>query len=277
MESIHELKDMQGQVTAGSRHNHLVVYDPAAIPRDLPVDPDLDSSEPKPLSAGATRDLASRGQALVLHIPGEDCEAALRLYVDEDPPGVILERGVPVLSGARLAAPSGALKADGLEFIARPGEERTHAEADALAVPAGDYEVEVRELFSWKIKHRAAVTRQGSHASDRLAHKIVTAYTWLAILMIPANFLALPGVGVLWQKRGWSSALAVAAWILVVDVAVFGGFWILELARKRLPSLSRISDAEAAFDVENPDIAVILRRRVGTFEGAPAFTEIRLE
>ena len=63
---------MQAQVTAGSRHNHLVVYDPAAIPRDLPVDPDLDSSEPKPLPAAAIRDLASRGQALVLYIPGEE-------------------------------------------------------------------------------------------------------------------------------------------------------------------------------------------------------------
>jgi len=77
---------MPTDVTAASRHEHLVLYDPAAIPPDLAVDPDLDAQDPKPLSASGIREVTSRGDALILHIPTEDCEARLRVFVDEDPP-----------------------------------------------------------------------------------------------------------------------------------------------------------------------------------------------
>jgi hypothetical protein len=79
---------MQARLTAGSRHNHLALYDPASI-RD---------------------------------------------------------RGSLVLAGARLSAPGGALFADRLEFMTRPGETRKHSDPEVVAVPAGDSEVEVREL-----------------------------------------------------------------------------------------------------------------------------------
>ncbi len=214
---------------------------------------------------------------MILHIPGEDCDATLGLFVDEEPPAPILERGAPVVHGARLSAPSGHLAADGLEFMTRPGEERKHSEPEVVVVPRGEYEVEVRELLSWKVRHRAEVVRRGSRVSDRWAHKLVTGYAVLALLLIPANAVVLPGVMILWQRRGWRSAVGVAALILIVDTVVFGGFRILELARKRFPALSRMSEAETAFDLENPDIAVILRHRPAEFSGsAPAFAKIRL-
>jgi hypothetical protein len=50
---------MPADLTAASRHEHLVLYDPAAIPPDLAVDPDLDPQGPT-----------------------EDCEARLRVFVD---------------------------------------------------------------------------------------------------------------------------------------------------------------------------------------------------
>jgi hypothetical protein len=103
-------------------------------------------------------------------------------------------------------------------------------------------------------------------------------YMWIGIVLIPLNVLAAPGlVGVLWQRRGWRSALWAAAVILAIDLVAFGGFAFLDPAgKKRFPILSRISDAETAFDLENPDIAVVLRTRNETFEGAPAFAKIRL-
>ena len=269
---------MPTDVTVASRHEHLVLYDPAAIPPDLPIDPDLEAQDPKPPPASAIREVTSRGEALVLHIPTEDCEARLRVFVDEEPPQSIAGRGGVIISGARLKVPTGTLKADGLEFMARSGEVRKHSEAETIAVPPGDYEVEVRELMTWKLRHRASSTRSGTRTGDRMAHRLVTVYTWVGIVLIPANILVAPIiVGVLWQAQGWRSGIAAASLILVIDAVVLGGFWLLESAQKRFPALSRVQQADADFERENPDIVVVLRRRVAAASTSlPAFGQIRL-
>jgi hypothetical protein len=270
---------MPTDVTAASRHEHLALYDPAAIPPDLPVDPDLDAQDPNPLPASAIREVTSRGEALILHIPTEDCEATLRVFVDEDPPQPIAGRGAVVVSGARLKVPSGTLKADGLEFMTRSGEVRKHSEAENVAVPPGDYEVEVRELMSWKIRHRQSSTRSGATPREKVAHRLVTVYTWIGIVLIPGNVLIAPIiVGGLWQARGWRSGLAAASLILVIDAIVLGGFWLLDSAQKRFPALSRIQQSDAAFDQDNPDIVVVLRRRTGAAStSTSAFGQILLK
>ena len=270
---------MPTDVTAASRHEHLVLYDPGAVPRDLPVDPDLEAQDPKLPPASAIREVTSRGDALILHIPEEDCEARMRVFVNEDPPEPIRERSALVISGATLTVPTGTLRADGLEFMARPGDVRKHSEAESIAVPPGDYEVEVRELMSWKLRHRQSSTRRGARPGDKLAYRLVTAYTWVGIILIPGNLLVAPiVVGGLWKARGWRTGLTVASAILLIDAVVLGGFWLLEAAQKRFPALSRIQQADAAFDRENPDIVVVLRRRAGTSASSiPAFGEIRLK
>jgi len=269
---------VQAEVVAASRHQHLVLYDPAAIPADTPVDPDLQAQDPTLLVESAMKDLAARGEALILHIPTEDCEARLRLFVDEEPPESIQARGTVVLRGAMLKVPSGGLKAHGLEFLARPGEIRQHSQAEEAAVPAGDYSVEVRELFSWKVRHRAAAIRGASGSFERIVHRLVLIYTWLGIVLIPGNVLVAPMVvGGLWKSRGWRTGLTVAAIILAVDALVLAGFWLLQAAQKRFPSLTRVADVEAAFERENPDIAVVLRRRDIPSDGSPpAFARIHV-
>ena len=62
------------------------------------------------------------------------------------------------------------------------------------------------------------------------------------------------------------------------DVVIVAGFWVLQAAQKRFPALSRIQDADAAFDLENPDVVVVLRRRADASHiRVPAFGEIRLQ
>jgi hypothetical protein len=275
---------LAADLTAASRHDHLVLYDPAAIRPDVPVDPDLEAQDPNPLTASAIREVASRGEALILHMPGEDCEATLRVFVDEDPPQRVPQRSTVVLSGARLKVPTGKLRADGLEFLSRPGEVRTHSEATETTVPPGEYEVEVGELLSWKLKHRASQTRRGTRSSDRVAHTLVTAYTWLGIILLPANVLIAPMiVAFLWRSRGWRGALTAASVILAIDAVVFGGFWLLQAAQKRFPALTRITRADAAFERDNPDIVIVLRRqpplatRASAAHAIPAYAQILLD
>jgi hypothetical protein len=58
---------------------------------------------------------------------------------------------------------------------------------------------------------------------------------------------------------------------------VFGGFWMLEWARKNFPRIFRMADAEAAFDRDYPDIAIVLRRRAIEARGSvPTFVRIQL-
>ena len=149
------------KLTAASRREHLVLYDPAAIPPDTPVDPDLDAQEPRLLPAASMMDLAARGNALVVHLAEEDCEARFQLFVDEEPPADLRGKGSLLLAGSRLRVPGGRVRADGLEFLCRAGEVRTHSEADEAALPAGVYAVEVLSLMPWKAAHRISEGRRG--------------------------------------------------------------------------------------------------------------------
>jgi hypothetical protein len=267
---------MSHDLTAASRHEHLVLYDPAAIPADADVDPDLDAQDPKLPPAAAIRELAEGGRALIVHIPTEDCEGRLRVFVDEDLPEALRRHGRVVLERATLAVPTGRLKADGLEFVTRPGEVRRHSQATETVVPSGEYSIEVLDLLTWKVRHGAAEARVDTSSWERLVHRLTLVYTWLGIILMPANLLGAPIiVGGLWKARGWQTGLTAAGVILAVDAVVLGGFWLLQAAQKKFPALTRVRDAEATFDREYPDIAIVLRRHASPTDGAvPAFARI---
>lgn len=251
------LRDM----TASSRHEHLVLYDPAAIPVDAPVDVDLEAQEPKPIPASAMANLAEHGQVLVLRIAHEDCQADLRVLIEEMAEPKLRERAVQVLDGATLRIPSGTLNVDGIEFLCRAGETRLHSRAESMAIPAGDYDVQVLNLMPWKSRHRALEINKQTTRIDRMVGGIVAAYTWLGVLLIPATIVvAVPAVVVVWLQSGWRPALVLAGWVAVVDVLVLAGFWALDFASRWLPALRRKNEALLAFNAQNPDVVICLRR-----------------
>jgi hypothetical protein len=281
---------VQADLIAASRHQYLALFDPAAIPADTPVDPDMRAQDPTLMTRAAMTRLAAAGDALILHIPTEDCEAAIRVFVGEEPPAEIRRKAHAVLTGAGLRVPSGRLRADGLEFMARPGEVREHSLAEEAAVPPGRYLVEVLNLQGWKARNRLAEGRRGLGALDRFVHRLVTSYTWLGILMIPANVLLAPMV-VLWfyRSRGWAGGFAAIGTIVALDALIFGSFWLLQAAQRRFGILSRVSEADAAFDRAHPDVLVVLSQAFASksFQGdnpggrepppapTPAFAKIR--
>jgi hypothetical protein len=267
---------MQAELTGASRHEHLVLYDPAAIPVDTPVDPDLQAQDPKLLPAPAMMQLASRGQALVLRIPGEDCEARFRLFVDEEPPEEVRSKGQVLVSGAQLRVPGGLVRADGLEFLCRPGESRLHSVAEDATVPGGVYVVEVLSLLSWKAANRVAEGRRGIGRKHETLQKLVSIYTWLGILMFPANLFMAPLVVVrFWRSQGWKGATTALAVILAIDALVLAGFWLMEAVRRRSPGLFRVAEADAAFERANPDVLVVLRTSDGATDlGAAGYAEV---
>lgn len=268
---------MRVELSAASRCEHLVLYDRAAIPPDTPVDPELEAQEPALPPRKVIRKLATDGHALVLRIPGDDCEATLEVFVDEDPTQEIAQRGKALLSGARLVVPSGTLTADGLEFLSLPGADRVHSIAETADIPSGTYEVEVLELLSWKLSSSKEYIRAHTRSLDRAVHTLVQTLAWVGILGFWAHILVVPGLLLfLWQSRGWKTAGLAAAVILLLDSVVLGTFHLLEWARRWWPALSRVEDLASAFEKEHPDIAVLLRPTAEAEPGKPTMATIRV-
>ena len=263
----------QGDLDAASRHEHLVVYDPAAIPPGTPFDPDLEAQEPEPLSDAALRALAAAGSALVLHFPVDDCEATVRVVSGEAPPH-LAERGRVVLERARLRAPAGELKADGAEFLHGPGAPRASAATSAVRVAAGDHEATVFDLVPWKTANRSALLRGATTPAARRADLAQTAVAIAGAVLIPVNLFLVPmALAVAWKRGGIRAALIVLAAFAVVDGIVLGAAWALEALRRRRPELGGAAEARLRFERENPDVLVCLRPwRAGS--DAPAWARL---
>lgn len=260
------------ELTAASRREHLVLYDPQAIPADTPVDPDMEAEDPRLLPAEAMMQLASRGQAFVVHIPEEDCEARFRLFVDEAPAEEIRRKGQVLVTDARLRVPSGVVRADGLEFLCRPGESRTQSEPDEAAVPSGVYSLEVLSLWGWKAAHRIAEGRRGIGRAHRVLHTLVFTYTWLGIVMIPVNLFVAPMVVAwFWRRAGGAGTVRAVAVILAIDAVILAGFWLLDALKRRYARLFLVARADADFEAAHPDFVVVLRTSDDDGSAAPAY------
>ena len=271
MPAIHEL-------SASSRHRHLVLYDPAAIPKDIPVDPDLEAQDPNPAPKKAIRELAAHGHALVVRIPTEDCEATICLQIDQGIDDYFRKRGTVLVTDARLHVPSGEIKADGVEFIVRSGEVRTHSEAQSCRVPKGAYDVEVLELINWKLKNVEEEVRARTTRLERFSDRLIQAYTWCGILLFPSNLLIAPvAIGIAWASKGWGSALIVGGIVLAIDIVILGGFRILDRATRRFSFLSRVSQLHRTLEQDHPDIVVLLRTApAGRVTQVPTFAAVKL-
>jgi hypothetical protein len=145
-------------------------------------------------------------------------------------------------------------------------------------VPSGVYAVEMHSLLGWKAANRVAEGRRGIGRMQKAVHVLVSTYTWLGILMFPANLLVAPlVVAGLWRSGGWRGAATAVAVIMTVDAVVLAGFWLLEAVRRRSPGLFRVADADAAFEIANPDVVVMLH--ASDDDGSPraaAFAEARV-
>ena len=268
---------MRNDLQLGSNHRYLAIYDPAALPPDTPVDPDLDSPEPRPLPGPAIRDLAAHGCALFLHIPEGDCDATVGVFVEEDLPELLRPRTTRLLTGSALSVPGGHLVAEGVEFMCLPGQTRRHGEPTPIEVPPADYSVEVLECVRWKERHRAAEVAARTTAGERLVGRLVAAYTLLGVLAFPANILVVPpALGLIWWRAGWQAALVTAGVIAAVDALGLVGFRLLDMAGRRLPVLRRAHELAAEVDRANPDLVLILRRAATPVAAAvPALAVLR--
>lgn len=253
---------MRKDVTAASRHESFVLYDPAAIPPETDVDPDLDSQDPQPPPLPTLTSLADSGRALILRLVDEECQATFRLIVDEPVDSSLRERAVQAIDGAVLRIPSGRLVVDGVEFLCRHGERRSTSEAETIEIPAGSYRVEVLNLMPWIRRHRDSEIERMTSRFDRMVGRIVDSITWLGIILLPIDILLAPAVTLIaWMSSGTQAALAVIGIVVLANLVAFGLSWGIEFAQRWLPVLTRRRDVEKAFDAENPEIVVHLQQQ----------------
>jgi hypothetical protein len=256
----------------------LVLYDPAAMPADLPVDPDLRTDQPEPPPTESVETLAQEGRAFVVEMPRKwDGEADFRVFVDEELPEPLAGRGALErrVTGAVLDVPEGLLVADGAEFIELPGSPREHASDLRVQIPAGRYALEAFDTFPWKIQHRDGALAAHTTWLERMGHRLVVAMVITALLLIPATILALIFVASMAFDGRWDRALRLGLLIALVDVVVFGAVALWSRFAERNPEFdvsSKVANAGTRFDEETPDIVVVLRRigDLGAGGGTPA-------
>jgi hypothetical protein len=244
---------------AASRHRRVAVYDPALLPAELGLDPDLEAQDPRPLPELEAERLAASGLAVLVSVD-EDGEATMRIVVGEPAPG-LRERAAPAGQAARLTVASGTLATDGIEFLTRPDQVRKHAVGTRTAVPPGDYAAEVLDLRPWKLGPGRRELAAAFTPADRLMASILTMHTRAGGVMAPLLlFLGLPLVGVTGQKRGWHAAASLGATLFAVVAVVLGSFFLRSWLEPRWPVLTRVARARERFEAENPDVVVLLRK-----------------
>jgi hypothetical protein len=81
----------------------------------------------------------------------------------------------------------------------------------------------------------------------------------LWVLLIPATILVAPAaVIVVWLISGWRPAMVLTGSVALVNILVLVGFWVLEIASRRIPAIDRESEVRLAFEADNPDVVVCL-------------------
>ena len=248
-----------------SRHRFVVLYDPVALPTGFPVDPNLASPEPKPPSHDAVRELAKTGHGFVVEVPSEeDCQATIRVFVSEEPSAALLKKAKCVANETLLRIPSGALRADGSEFMCLPGQKRTEVEEEPVAqIPAGNYLMTVHELVRWKLKHRRAEIRARTTPLGRFVDTFTQSFGIFCAVLFVAHILVVPAVlWIAWSKHGWHAALKVGGIILAVDAVAYSLILLLALLEKKF-DLFNVSEVRKKFDAQHPDFIVVLQTANG--------------
>jgi hypothetical protein len=256
---------MHVDLEAASAGEYLALCDRASDRRELATG--VDEKEP---SAALSR-AARGGHALLVHIP-EDCEARIRVFVDEEPPASLTAAAhASRLDGASLAVPSGVLVAAGAEHLGDDDGELAPGIRTSAAIPPGTYRTAAFSTFHWKARHRGGVLAAKTAPADRRLLRIGNALGIGAAIFLVANFFGMPWLGALALKHGVWRPLAV----LVALDAVF--LACVSLGDRFLSPSPRYRAALAArdgLDVEIPDVVVVLKSGGAPDGAAPAILEV---
>ena len=248
-----------------SRYRFVVLYDPAALPANLPLDQDLEAQDPTPPPHNSVRALTKEGRAFVVEVPTEeDCEATIRVFVDEQPPEVIKKAKI-VGREMLIQIPGGTLRADGSEFMCFPGMTRKEGNEDpAMNLPAGNYLMTIHELVHWKLRNRTKELRALSTPLIRFMDVIGQTMGILGAILAVGHILVLPAVlWAVWSKHGWKSAGKFALIVFAIDVFLIGCIVLYGWLEKKISHNSGMAEIRNKFDAEHPDFIVTLQSANG--------------
>jgi len=261
---------------SSSSTRYLVLYDSEALPANFSCDPDTATSEPAPPPDRAVEELGAACSALVVHVPRGDCAVQMQVFVDEDPPERLCRKRKAnhAIENSLLRVPGGRLMADGAEFLQMPGREREWATRQRARLPAGEYRLDAFHLAEWKDSNRRAGIASEASPVARALDWIISRVALARIVLVIANLAIIP-VLLLSITSGWRSALTGLGALLVADLVLVCVFWLVAHLLKRHPASRQVQRAREKFDLENPDVVVVLRREAGP-RPSPAAAFLRI-
>jgi hypothetical protein len=258
---------MQWDLEAASAGRYLAVYDASHAARELAIQSAGD--EPPDGLRSATRD----GRALLVHIP-EDCEARIRVFVDEEPPAAVLAAAHPSrLDASFLAIPSGRLVASAAEDIGSPGSDDADGVRSSAAVPAGSYRLAAFSTFHWKARHRGELLAARTSPAERRLLRAGDALGVMAALFFVGNFFGLPWLAIRAMKHGAWKALGV---LLAIDALFVAVAWLGDRFLSGEPRYLAALEVRKSVDHEIPDVVVVLTSGGAPVAERPALLEVPL-
>jgi hypothetical protein len=257
---------MDLDLEAASAGRFLAIYDASAAAPELAIA--ADEKEPSATALAAARD----GRMLLIHIP-EDCEARIRVFVDEEPPaGLRAAAHASRVDGALLAVRSGQLVASGADAVGSADADEPGLRS-RVPVPSGSYRLSAFHTFHWKARHRRELLAARTTLHDRRLLRIGNALGILAVIFLFGNFVGLPWTGALWLKRGSWQPLAV---LLGIDALLYPLVWLGGRFLDASPRYRAAIAARDGIDVELPDVVVVLTSGASPDGAAPALLEVPL-
>jgi hypothetical protein len=258
---------MQCDLEAASAGRYLALYDASHAARDLAIRNAGD--EPPDALRSATRD----GRALLVHIP-EDCEARIRVFVDEEPPAAVLAAAHPSrVDASFLAIPSGRLVASAAEDIGAPGANDEDGIRSSAAVPAGSYRLAAFSTFHWKARHRGELLAARTSPGERRLLRIGDALGIGAALFFVGNFFGLPWLGIRALEHGAWRPLGV---LVAIDALFVAAAWLGDRFLARSPRYRAALEVRKEVAHEIPDVVVVLTRGGAPGADRPALLDVPL-
>lgn len=228
-------------LTAGTDAATLILWDPAALPNDAQRRFAAGYKESQRLLA----DLGGAGQIWVAE-PGGDGSYLAHLFVDEEPPAVLLSYAMAVSTIPAFPVPSGQLVFAGAEFFAQRDTTRAIATGTSVQLAPGTYNAAFHEL---DCPEELLETRMAS-ATTLWERRLLSAPLYgCAWTFVFAAFAA-----VSW----YLSFSASWHWLLLAMAAVA---IVATLAATRSPQYRRAITIQHDLERDYPSYAIVLRRR----------------
>lgn len=255
-------------LTAASGTKHLILVDPSSIQGLSGVTDD--HLDPRLLP------LANDGRALLIHVPRGDCEATIRVFVNEEPPADLKRAASRSrLSNFLLQVPSGVIEAAGAEDVGKTVDDREPGTFALAHLGAGTFLGDAFNTVRWKLRNRKRYVARRTSPLARRLRLVQNVAGFSGAVLIVGHILAVgPLIGMAFWVGGRRTGITALVALAVFDVLAWLFFYALDRASRTLAVFNEAREIEEHFERTYPDVVVSLTSNLDRPSASPGILVI---